>query len=341
MQNYIPLLASKQISPQLPVALIQRERLLHNMDAVFASRLLLLSAAAGSGKTTLLSSWATHSIQAPNVSIWLSLDELDNDPTRFWTLVVTALRTCMPTVGEIALRMLHSLQPPLLSTMLTTLLNELIGLDREIVFILDDYQVIEDLNIHESLSFWLDHLPASIHMVLSSRVDPALPLARWRVRGQLVEIRDADLRFTLAEASTFLTQALGRPFPEDTLLMLESRTEGWIAGLQLATLVLRKSDDLSTSTRAFAGSHRYLLDYIQEEILQQQPLAVQDFLLQTAVLTRLNPALCQVVTGVETLQTSQELLKVLVRDNLFVVPLDEQHQWYRFHELFREALLAR
>lgn len=341
MQNHTPLLASKQVSPQLPVALIQRERLLHDMDAVFASRLVLLSAAAGSGKTTLLSAWANHSIQAPTASIWLSLDELDNDPTRFWTLVVTALRTCMPAVGEIALRMLRSPQPPLLSTMLTTLLNELIGLNREVVFILDDYQVIDDPDIHESLSFWLDHLPAFLHVVLSSRVEPALPLARWRVRGQLVEIRDADLRFTLAEVSSFLTQTLGRALSEDTLLMLERRTEGWIAGLQLAALALRKSDDLSTLTEAFAGRHRYLLDYVQEEILQQQPPAVQDFLLQTSVLTHLNPALCQMVTGDETLQTSQELLEVLVRDNLFVVPLDEQRQWYRFHELFRQALLAR
>ncbi|MDQ2714317.1 MAG: LuxR C-terminal-related transcriptional regulator [Chloroflexota bacterium] len=336
-----PLLASKQVPPQLPTALVQRERLLPAMNAVFASRLLLLSAAAGSGKTTLLSAWVARSIQAPNACIWLSLDELDNNPTRFWTLIVTALHTCMPAVGEAALGMLYSPQPPLLSTMLTTLLNDLTGLSREVVLVLDDYQVIDDPNIHESLSFWLDHLPASFHVVLSSRVDPTLPLARWRVRGQLVEIRDADLRFTMEEASSFLTQALGRAPSEEAIVLLESRTEGWIAGLQLAVLALRKHDDLSMLSRAFAGNHRYLLDYVQEEILQRLPLAVQDFLLQTAVLTRLHPALCQAVTGAGTLQASQELLDGLERDNLFVVPLDEQRQWYRFHELFRDILLAR
>lgn len=340
-QGRTPLLASKQVPPQLPAALVERERLLHDMDAIFASRLLLLSAAAGSGKTTLLSSWMARSIQEPDASIWLSLDELDNDSTRFWTLIVSALHTCVPAVGEVALRMLHSPQPPLLSTMLTTLLNELTDLDHAIVLILDDYQVIENADIHESLSFWLDHLPASFHVILSSRVDPALPLSRWRVRGQLVEIRDADLRFTLEESTRFLTRASGCALSEDMLAMLQSRTEGWVAGLQLAALALRKRDDLSTLTRTFAGNHRYLLDYVREEILQQQPLAVQDFLLQTAVLTRLNTALCQAVTGVETAQTCQELLEVLERDNLFVVPLDEQRQWYRFHELFREVLLAR
>lgn len=341
MQSHMSLVASKQVPPQLPPVLVQRERLLHNMDAVFASRLLVLSAAAGSGKTTLLSSWATCSIHAPKASVWLSLDELDNDPTRFWTLLVTALRSCVPTVGEVALRMLRSPHPPLLSTMLTTLLNELLGLNREIVLILDDYQVIKDPDIHESLHFWLDHLPSSLHMVLSSRVDPALPLARWRVRGQLVEIHDADLRFTLEEATSFLTQAVGRTLSEETMVTLGSRTEGWIAGLQLAALALRKRDDLSTWGGASAFNHRYLLEYVQQEILQPQPLAVQNFLLQTSVLTRLNSALCQAVTGAETPQTSQEMLDVLERDHLFLLPLDEQRQWYRFHELFRTVLLAR
>lgn len=340
-QSSIPLLASKQIPPQPPTVLVQRERLLHDMDAVFASRLLLLSASAGSGKTTLLSAWATRSIQAPRAMVWLSLDELDNDPTRFWTLLVTALHICMPTVGVVALRMLHSSQPPLLSTMLTTLLNELTDLSREIVLILDDYQVIKDTDIHESLSFWLDYLPASLHVVISSRTDPALPLSRWRVRGQLVEIRDADLRFTTEEATSFFTQTVGHTLSEDAIVMLESRTEGWVAGLQLAALALRKRDDPSLLTQVFAGNHRYLLDYVQEEILQQQPLAVQDFLLQTAVLTRMNTALCQAVTGDETPQASQVMLEALERDNLFVVPLDEQRQWYRFHELFRDVLLAR
>jgi len=324
--------------PRLPSTLVTRGRLLQALDTVLEHRLTLLSASAGSGKTTLLSAWAAAS--SHHVA-WLSLDELDNDSTRFWASVIAALRTFLPQIAEVALAMLYSPQPPPLSTILTLLLNEVTACSSELILILDDYHVIEDQAIHDSLIFFLEHLPANLHLVLSSRVDPGLPLSRWRMQGQMAEMRDTDLCFTQEEAIGFLTQAMGLSLSEEEVVMLERRTEGWIAGLQLAALAMRKREDLSAFIKTFAGSHRYLLDYVVEEILQRQPISIQRFLLQTAVLSRMNAALCQAVTAEPQLQTSQQRLEFLERANLFVVPLDEQRQWYRFHSLFREVLLVR
>ncbi len=237
--------------------------------------------------------------------------------------------------------MLHAPEPPPPSAILTGLLNDLASVPDEstpMLLILDDYHVIEDQAIHEALTFFVEHLPDQLHVVLASRVDPDLPLSRWRVRGELLEIRAADLRFSAAEASSFFSQALGDGLTEDDMLLLEARTEGWIARMQLAALAMRQREDRSAFVQTFTGSQRYLLDYVQEEVLERQSLRVQRFLLQTAVLTRLNAALCAALTEE---RASQAMLEWLERHNLFVVPLDEERQWYRMHELFREVLLAR
>jgi LuxR family maltose regulon positive regulatory protein len=308
--------------------------------------LTLISASAGSGKTTLLSAWvaAVGDVERERTKTpcaWLSLDALDNDAISFWDSVIAALRTCLPAVGETALAMLHAHQSPPLSTILVALLNELAEQEKEIVLILDDYHVISDQTIEEAMRFLLDHLPANLHLVLSTRIDPDLPLSRLRMRGQLVEIRDQDLRFTPEEASHFLTQRMTLSLSEEDVATLHQRTEGWIAGLQLAALSLRKQPDRSAWISNFAGSHRYLLDYIQQEILAQLSVPLQHFLLQTSILTSMNADLCQAVTEAPTQMESQQMIEELERANLFVVPLDEERQWYRYHDLFREALLTR
>jgi LuxR family maltose regulon positive regulatory protein len=272
---------------------------------------------------------------------WLSLEEVDDDPIRFWDLVIAALRRCRPTLGETALALLHSPQSLPLSTCLSALLQELERNAQDIILLLDDYHVISDQAICDSMRFLLDHAPATLHLVLISRTDPDLPLSRWRVRGQLLEIRDRDLRFTEAEAASFLRDAMGVPLSEDDVATLSHRTEGWIAGLHLAALSLRRRQDYSAFVKDFAGTHRYLLDYVQQDILAREPLPLQDFLLQTSILTRMNAALCHAVIAGLGEPESQEMLQALERANLFVVPLDEHGLWYRYHDLFREALLAR
>jgi LuxR family transcriptional regulator, maltose regulon positive regulatory protein len=372
------LLATKLARPRLPSTLVVRERLVRSLDAALGHKLTLLSASAGWGKTTLLSEWAGR--QRDSVA-WLSLDPLDDDPRRFWVAVIEALRAQVPTAGEMALAMLHSPQPAPLTAVLTALINDLASApsaahtrgeapagrargvaDRRLLLILDDYQLISDPAIHESLTFFVEHMPDSAHVVLASRIDPDLPLARWRVRGDLVEIRTADLRFTGDEAASFFTQTLGYELKDSDVRRLESRTEGWIAGLQLAALALRgrgRTTDHAAFVQAFTGSHRYLLDYVQEEILQRQPSPVQRFLLHTAVLRRMTAPLCAALlqdsadttpspgrAGLasptrQPIRESQEMLEWLERNNLFVLPLDDRRAWYRVHDLFREVLLAR
>ena len=323
--------------------------MLSELDAVCTHPLTLISASAGSGKTTLLSAWAVSSRQGERpwasggepALAWLSLEALDNDPTRLWTSVIAALRTCLPRVGKTALAMLHSQEAPPLSTILANLLDEIGRMHRELILVLDDYHVIEDQIIREAMLFLIDHLPPTLHLVLATRTDPELPLSRFRVRGQMVEVRSSDLRFTQEEATSFLLQRMGLPLLEEDVATLHQRTEGWIAGLHLAALSLRKRQDLSGWVSDFAGSSRYLLDYVQQDILAQLPDPLQHFLLQTSLVTKMNAVLCQAITAGPSLQASQEMLEEVERANLFVVPLDEHRQWYRYHDLFREALRAR
>lgn len=329
------MLSTKLSHPVLSSRLLARERLLHRLDAARFHRLTLLSASAGWGKTTLLATWASRSTLP---IAWLSLDELDNDPARFWVSVLAALRTCLPGVGETALSMLCSPQPPSLTICLTTLLNDLCVQDEPTILLLDDYHLIDEQAIHDSLLFVLDHLPAHLHLVLASRVDPPLTLSRWRVRGQLLELRDADLRFEEEEAAQFLTHTMALSLEEQEVAELVRRTEGWIAGLQLAALSLVYHPDRAVFVQGFAGSHRYVLDYVQEEILARLPAPLRDFLLQTSILNRMSASLCQAVTAEPE---SQGVLETMERANLFLVPLDDERKWFRFHDLFREALLAR
>ncbi|HEX6606805.1 MAG TPA: DUF2306 domain-containing protein [Chloroflexia bacterium] len=310
-----------------------RPRLLERLDAGLHRKLTLIAAPAGSGKTTLLTAWLAGSQRQV---AWLSLDAADGEPARFLTYLVAALRTVAAPVGEDLLPALQAPQPPPSEAILTTLLNEIAAVPHRLVLVLDDYHLIDAHAIDEATTFLLEHLPPQLHLVIASREDPPLPLARLRARNQLTEVRAADLRFTPAEAAAFL-QAMNLQLSADEVAALEERTEGWIAGLQLAALSLQGRRDVPASIRAFAGDHRYILDYLGEEVLAHQPAAVRRFLLHTAILERLTGALCEAVTGQEG---GSARLEALERGNFFVVPLDERRQWYRYHHLFAEVLLA-
>jgi LuxR family transcriptional regulator, maltose regulon positive regulatory protein len=329
------LLITKFTVPPVRSTLLARSHLLNILEQSRSAPLTLLSAPAGFGKTTLLSTWASQSTRRV---AWLTLDEQDNDPTRFWAYVIAALRKAGSSVGEAAEASLHFPQPSLLTGALTSLINDLTALAQDTALILDDYHLIREQAIHDSLQFVLDHHPSCPHLVLAGRVDPPLALARLRARGQVVEILETDLRLRGEEAVRFLTQVMNLSLSEEDIGRLKRRTEGWIAGLQLAALSLRRHDDVSAFIRAFAGSHRFILDYVQEEILEPLPEDQQRFLLHTSVLDQMNADLCQALTGEPA---SQQMLESLERTNLFLVPLDEERRWYRFHTLFREVLLAR
>jgi LuxR family maltose regulon positive regulatory protein len=341
-----PLLATKVAIPPARPALVPRPRLIARLVAGLQGPLTLLSAPAGSGKTTLLSAWrATPEGQKPPVA-WVSLDEGDNDPTRFWRYVLTALDRSVPGAGASALALLRASAEPSMEAVLTSLLNALSALDRDIVLILDDYHVIEAEPIHRTLAFLIEHLPPCLHLLLATRADPPLPLARLRARGDVTELRAADLRFTAEEAAAFLQQIMGLSLSADEVTALEARTEGWIAGLQLAALSLqgRPTEDAATFIAAFTGSHRYLVDYLMDEVLLRQPEEVQSFLAHTCILERLCAPLCAAVIDgddpnrAESIAASQEMLEALERNNLFLIPLDDERRWYRYHHLFADTL---
>lgn len=268
---------------------------------------------------------------------WLSLDQSDNHPATFWTYVITALQRVWPEVGRSALSLLRLPKPPPIETLLAMVLNEVDAIPQDLVLVLDDYHLIDAGPIHEGIVFLLDHLPAQMHLVIASRADPMMPLARLRGRGELAEIRAADLRFTLDEAAAFLNGAMGLDLSAQNVAALEARTEGWIAALQLAALSLRGRDDASGFITAFTGDDRYIVDYLVEEVLQRQTEPVRAFLLQTSILNRLHAPLCDAVNG----QVSgRAMIESLERGNLFVVPLDDRRQWYRYHQLFADVLQA-
>ncbi len=338
----LPLLQTKLHIPLAHAPLIARPSLLARIDNGVARPLTLVAAPAGFGKTTLIGAWIA---QTHHAVAWLSLDNEDNDPIYFLTYLIAALQTRQPQVGEMAVALLATPQPPPPKTILTVLLNELSLLTTPLVVVLDDYHVITASVIHEALSFLIDHLPPSLRLVITSRMDPPLPLARWRVRKQLTEIRADDLRFTMAEASAFLNELSGHHLTAREIATLATRTEGWIAGLQLAALSLQNAEDVHAFITAFGGSHRYIVDYLLEEVLAHQSEAVQTFLLQTAILERLCAGLCDAV--VSDLQSppsalqSQAILEYLEQANLFLIPLDEERRWYRYHQLFAEVLRLR
>lgn len=360
--------------------MVLRSRLIERLDEGLHHKLTLISAPAGFGKTSLLSEWIKQKAEGggtkdeaekpvnPSKVAWLSLDEGDNDPARFLTYLIAALQTLAVDIGSGVLGVLQAPQPPPAEAILTTLLNEISTIPDNFVLVLDDYHAIDAKPVDHALTFLREHLPPQMRLVIASREDPDLPLARLRARGQLAELRAADLRFTLAEAAGFLNQVMGLNLSTEDIAALENRTEGWIAGLQLAALALqgtiatRGHQDTTSFIQSFTGSHRFVMDYLVEEVLHQQPEGIQTFLLRTSILGRLCGPLCDAVVGrleirdwrlesndqaTDSLQLptasrpSQEILAYLERANLFIVSLDNERRWYRYHHLFADLLRQR
>jgi LuxR family maltose regulon positive regulatory protein len=372
-----PILTTKLYIPPPRLNVVLRPRLLERLNEGLHRKLTLISAPAGFGKTTLLSAWVasrtesrglrTESVASspsPQSSVlstrvaWLSLDEGDSDPTRFLAYLVAALRTIAVTVGEGVQRLLQAPQPPATESILTVLLNDISSIPGRFVLVLDDYHVIDAKPIDTALSFLLEHLPPQMHLVIATREDPNLPLARLRARDQLTELRVADLRFTLSEAAEFLNQAMGLKLSIENIAALEERIEGWIAGLQLAALSMQGQKDTAGFIQSFSGSHHFVMDYLLEEVLCQQPASIQTFLLRTSILNRLCGPLCDAVFGLTNDQRpttndrgdsdssfivhrSSFILEELERANLFIIPLDNERRWYRYHHLFAELLRQR
>jgi LuxR family maltose regulon positive regulatory protein len=316
---------------------VARPRLSERLGRGAESALTLVSAPAGFGKTTLLAEWLAVDAADGRSVAWLSLDQRDNDPALFWTYLVAALITGAPGGGAGALSLLQPPQPPN-EAGLVALLNDLDAISDDVVLVLDDYHVIDARDVQDAMAFLLEHLPPQIHLVIASRTDPPLPLARLRGRGELAEIRAADLRFTPGEAAEYLNEVMGLALTAADVTALEGRTEGWIAALQLAALSMQGREDTAAFIDGFAGDDRYIVDFLAEEVLQRQPEHVQYFLLQTSILDRLSGPLCDAVTGQDG---GKAKLTALERGNLFLVPLDDRRQWYRYHQLFADVLHAR
>jgi LuxR family maltose regulon positive regulatory protein len=332
-----PILATKLYIPPPRPKSVLRPRLIERLSEGLRCKLALISAPAGFGKTTLVSEWLA-SCDRP--AAWLSLDEGDNDPARFLAYVVAALQTIAPSIGDGVLGMLQSPQPPPSEAILTALLNAISSIPDHFLFVLDDYHVLDARPVDAALAFLLEHLPPQMHLVIATREDPQLPLARLRVGGQLTELRVADLRFTPAEAAEFLNQIMGLTLAADDVAALETRTEGWIAGLQLAAISLQGHADATGFITSFTGSHHFVMDYLVEEVLHQQPERVQAFLLRTSILDRLCASLCDAVL-LDSAASGQATLEHLEHANLFIVPLDSERRWYRYHHLFAELLRQR
>jgi LuxR family transcriptional regulator, maltose regulon positive regulatory protein len=332
-----PILATKLYVPPPRPRAVLRLRLTGHLNGGLNGKLTLVSAPAGFGKTTLLGEWVAG---CERPAAWLSMDEGDNDPTRFLAYFVAALQTIAPDIGEGVLGVLGSPQPPPIESILTALLNEIDTVPDDFVLVLDDYHVIDGSAVEEALSFVLEHLPPGMHLVIATREDPQLPLARLRARGQLSEVRADDLRFTPDEAAEFLNEAMGLSLSKEDIAALETRTEGWIAGLQLAALSMRGLADATSFIKSFTGTHHFVLDYLVEEVLGQQSESVQTFLLRTFILERLCGPLCDAVVS-DPSASGQETLEYLERANLFLVPLDDERRWYRYHHLFAELLRQR
>ncbi|MDQ3809021.1 MAG: LuxR C-terminal-related transcriptional regulator [Chloroflexota bacterium] len=330
-----PLLQTKFFVPRRRGAMVPRARLSQRLVGSCEAKLTLVAAPAGFGKTTLLADWLAAVPPDGATVAWLSLDQSYDDPASFWTYLITALQTVAPEVGADALALLQSPRPPPIETVLATVLNELGAIRSDVVLVLDDYHLLEAHEIHAGMAYLLDHLPPRMHLVIASRADPPLPLARLRVRGELVEVRAADLRFTADEAAAYLNDVMGLHLSATDVAALEDRTEGWIAALQLAGLSMQGRDDVGGFIAGFAGDDRYILDYLVEEVLQRQPEAVRSFLLQTSILDRLSAPLCDAVTGEHS---GKAVLEALERGNLFVLPLDDSRRWYRYHHLFADML---
>lgn len=332
-----PILATKLYIPTPRSKFVSRPHLLAQLDKGLHRKLTLISAPAGFGKTTLLCEWvATHKFPIA----WLSLDENDHDPMRFLSYMIAALQTILPNFGAGIMLALQSPQKPPLENLLTLMLNELAELPSQFLLILDDYHLLDAKSIDDALAFLLDHLPPQFHLVIATREDPDLPLTRLRAYDQLTELRAGDLRFTQPEVAAFLYQTMGLDLSEENIATLEKRTEGWIVGLQLAAISMQNVHDKAAFINSFAGSHRFVLDYLLEEVLHKQTADVQAFLLQTSVLNRLCSSLCEAVLAAPA-GSMHKTLDYLEQANLFILPLDKERKWYRYHHLFADLLRQR
>ena len=332
----LSVLATKLNIPSSKPNYIQRSHLIEQLNEGLYRKLSLISAPAGFGKTTLVSEWAAS---CGRPTAWLSLDEGDNNLSRFLIYLISALQTISANVGEGLLNGLQSPQPPSTESVLTTLINRITTALDSFVLVLDDYHVIESKAVDDALIFLIEYAPAGVHIVISTREDPNLNLSRYRVRDELTELRANDLRFNPVEAADFLNRVMGLNLTEEDISILETRTEGWIAGLQLAALSMQ-GQDAKSFIQSFTGSHRYVIDYLIEEVLNQQSESVQSFLLRTSILDRLCSALCEAVLP-DHPASGQETLEYLERANMFLIPLDNERRWYRYHHLFVEFLRQR
>lgn len=333
----VSLLSTKIHIPPLRTNSIPRSRLTEKLLAGVnrPGSFVLLSGPAGFGKTTLLSEFVAEYQRSV---AWVSLDEADNDPIRFWTYLVAACQSIQHDIGESALGLLQTPQQLPDETIPTILINDIQRSETDLVLVLDDFHTIQNQSIHKALSFLLDHLPDNLHLIFSTRVDPPWQLARFRARDRLIEIRAADLRFTTEETAAFLNQVMGLNLSAEDVAALEARTEGWIASLQLAAISMRERRDVADFIKAFTGSHVYVAEYLIEEVLGHQSEEVKTFLLQISILERSNAGLCEAVSG---RPDSQAMLKNLYQANLFLLPLDDEGQWFRYHHLFADLLRAR
>ena len=332
------LLTTKLRAPRTRPNLVERPRLREALAAE-ARRLTLVSAPAGFGKTTLLSEWAEYRSEDSERSVaWVSLDETDNDPTRFFSYLLGALQSVQAGIGKGVLASLRSPELPPVEAVVGSLVNELSELPHEITVVLDDYHLISSDTVHEALSFLIEHMPENAHLIISGRTDPPLPLARLRARDQITELRAAELRFTTEEAASFLGDVMGLTLSAGDVASLEEITEGWVAALQLAALSMLDREDVSGFVEAFSGSNRHVLDFLAEEVLERQPEEVREFLLKTSVLESMSAPLCDALTG---RYDGQIMLERLERENLFVVALDDERRWYRYHHLFADFLRGR
>lgn len=332
----MPIVSTKLYIPPLRDESVLRPRLVERLNSGLRRKLTLISASTGFGKTTLAGEWLAG---CGRPAAWLSLDESDNDPSRFLTYLIAAWQTIEKGIGEGALAMLHSPKPSI-ESIVALIINDFVSVRTNAILVMDDYHVIEAGPIHDAVSFLIERMPPNIHLVIATRRDPDFPLGRLRSRNEITEIRAPDLRFTYAEAESFLNRAMKLGLSSEQISMLEARTEGWIAGLQLAAISLNSHTDVSGFIESFSGSHRYVLDYLIEEVLSAQPAGIQRFLLQTSILDRLCGPLCDAVMKGGGLD-AQPTLEYLERANLFLVPLDDERRWYRYHHLFADLLRQR
>lgn len=341
----LPILTTKLYIPPPRPRIVHRPHLIERLTEGLHHKLTLISAPAGFGKTTLVGEWLA---QSDRPAAWLSLDEGDSDPTRFLTCLIAALQTIAPNIGKGVLKVLQATPPPSTESILSTLLNEITTLPNDpstplrtgFILILDDYHLIDAKAIDDALAFVLEHQPAQMHLVIATREDPQLPLAQLRVRDQLTELRAADLRFTSAQAADFLNQVMQLNLSAQDIASLETRTEGWIAGLQLAAISMQGLDDTTHFIQSFTGSHRFVMDYLVEQVLGQQSEIIQQFLLRTSILDRMCGPLCDAVLR-DSSVSGQATLEHLEHVNLFIVPLDNERRWYRYHHLFADLLRKR